>query len=177
MIGVVLSGLAQVTMQAPPAESKAAVEAFRDGCTRGSLKLPASRGRILKANEVPDFADVIQWGRPTRNYTVIKFNYPRSTYLIFADFISVQPKSIAKVCVLVSHAISRDDATEAFLETPPATKPEPACTMHYCVPAWTIDRPDLGYRKRLAFRDDDSIFLEVATYTQVPKTPGRNGEQ
>lgn len=32
------------------------------------------------------------------------------------------------------------------------------------LPEWTIDLPKLGYRKRMRFRSDGSILLEVAIY-------------
>ena len=168
MIGIL--ALLLVTNAASPtaaeARSLAAVAIFRDACTLGAVRLSAHRGRILPWKQVPDYADILDWSKSTTQKKAIRFDGLPSTYLVFADYRDPQPRSIAKTCVVVSRAISKRDATEVFLETARSSEAEPKCATQYCWREWTIDRPELGYRKRLKFRDDGSVLLEVATYAR-----------
>lgn len=144
--------------------SEAAINAFREACIQGSLKLSPARGRVLRNNETTSFVDVIDWNRAKMRRTVVKLNTPSSTYLVFAEYKSVQPKSIAATCSLVSGYLSKEDAAAAFLEGLPPYEPRPRWVPNMYFPVWTADHPELGYRKRLRFRNDGSIVLEVGMY-------------
>ena len=149
----------------PAAASMSAVQAFKDGCSQGSLKLSPSQGRVLQDGERrPDLVSVIGRYRTTSKPTVIKFNYPRSTYLIFAEYRDAQPRGIDRVCVLWSRAITKRDAMQALMETAPGIAPKQTWIPDMHLPEWTIDVPQLGYRTRMKIQRDESIFLEVANY-------------
>jgi hypothetical protein len=153
------------------AVSAAAAEAFREGCERGELRLNPERGRILKDSEAGEFVDVLNWGRAVAQRTVVKFTYPPSTFMIIAQFRNVQPKGVARVCVLVSKVLTDADASRALIETNPEIRPRQTWIPDVLVPEWTVDVPKQGYRKRMAVRRDGSTLLEVATYASDPNTP------
>jgi hypothetical protein len=156
---------------APPAAvdagSQAAIEAFREACVQGSLKLSPTRGRILKEREITDFMDVVEGDRAIARKTVVKLVYPASTYLVLVEYKNLQPKSIRSTCALVSSAVSHEAAAGAFLEGLPAYEPRPAWIPNMYLRAWTADHPELGYRKRLRIRDDASVVLQVAMYASA----------
>jgi hypothetical protein len=142
-----------------------AIEAFQEACIEGSLKLSPSRGRVLKESEITTFMDVFDWDRGTSRRVVVKLNYVPSTYLVFADYKHLQRNSIASSCTLVSGAVSHEEAAAAFLRgLPDSDDPQPKWWPNMHIPLWTADHPQLGYRKRLRFRDDGSILLQVGTY-------------
>lgn len=153
------------------AASAAAAEAFREGCQNGSLKLTPARGRILKDKEVGEFTQVLDWGRPFAHRTVVKFTYPPSTYMIFADYKDLQPKGFSRVCILVSKVLTDRDASRALTETTPDITPRQTWIPDMRIPEWIVDVPQQGYRKRMAVRDDGSTLLEVATYTAAAEAP------
>ena len=166
MSGLALLALAYSLAPQPAAlaPGNAAVEIFRQACTQGILKLSKDEGRILKASELVDFVDVIDWNRVTAEHTVVKLTHPRSTYLIYAQYRDVQPNGISKVCVLVSRAMTKQQAAAALLEGSPDVEPKITWWPNMYFPEWTIDLPKLGHRKRMRFRNDGSILLEVAMY-------------
>ena len=162
----------QLAFHASPNASAAAAAVFKEACVEGTLKLTPARGRILKEDELTDFTSVLRWARPTSNKTVIKFNQPPSTYLIFADYEHVQPKSIARECVVVSRVITQDDAMAALMKTAPGMKPRATWIPNMYFPEWTIDAPKRGFRARMRVRDDRSILLEIASYASaIPQLP------
>ena len=138
---------------------------------RGELNLPASRGRILKESEVTDFFDVLDWNRATSERTYIKFNYPPSTYLVIGQYKNVQPNSIVRSCALVSGSLTKEDAAAVFLEGLPDYEPHPLWWPNMYSPSWVADHPELGFRKRLSFRRDDSIVLQVGMYAKALTSP------
>ena len=171
MSAFVLLAMIQTASVPTPAQSpgEAAAAIFREGCVQGALRLSSSRGRFLKNNEIPDFADIFQWGRQTTIQRVIKFSYPRSTYLAFADYKNVQPKSIVRVCALISAAMSKKQAAAVFLEGLPDKQILPVWWPNMYFPRWIADHPELGFRKSLRFRDDGSIVLQVGMYASAVK--------
>ena len=164
---------------APPAEmsasqavaSQTVVAIFREACEQGSLNLTKRKGRILKSHEITDFMDVVDWSRVTSQHKVIALDYPRATYVIFAEYKELQPKSIANVCVVISPSISRVDAAAALREGTPNIEPKTTWRPNMYFPEWTIDLPKLGYRKRMKFWNDDSVLLEVAMYASSKVRP------
>jgi hypothetical protein len=150
------------------AVSAAAAEAFREGCERGALKLTPDRGRVLKDSEAGEYVDVLHWGRAVAERTVVKFTYPPSTYMIIAQFRDVQPKGIARVCVLISKVLTDSDASRALVETTPEIPARQTWVPDVMIPEWIVDVPKQGYRKRMAVRRDGSTLLEVATYASDP---------
>jgi hypothetical protein len=165
MLGV---GALMLLVQAVPhisgAGNDAAIKAFREACIEGSLKLNPSRGRILKGREVTDFVHLSDWGRPTSRRTVIKLKEGASSYIVLAEYKNLQPKSIARICALVSGDVSKEQAAMAYVEGLLNEEPRPRWWPDIYVPEWTSDHPELGYRKRLDFRSDGSIVLEVGMY-------------
>lgn len=115
--------------------------------------------------------DVVDWGRVTTEHKVVALDYPRATYVIFAEYKDVQPKSIANVCVLISRSLSRIDAASALREGVSDIEPKTTWWPNMYFPEWTIDVPEQGFRKRMKFRNDDSILLEVAMYASSKKQP------
>jgi hypothetical protein len=140
------------------------IEAFREACIEGSLKLSPDKGRVLKEGEITSFVDIFDVGRATTRRTVIKLNQPPETYLVLADYTHLQSKSIASSCALVSGSIPHDQATAAFLDGLPDRNLLPYWIPNMNLPTWTADHPELGYRKKLAFRNDGSIVLQIGLY-------------
>jgi hypothetical protein len=162
----------QFAFQTSPAASAAAAQVFKQACVQGTLKLSPERGRILKEYELTDFTSVLRWGRPTKNKTVIKFNDPPATYLVFADYGKAQPKSIARECIVVSRVITLDDAMAALIGTAPDLEPRLTWISNMYLREWTIDAPRRGFRARMRVRDDRSILLDVGSYeTAIPTLP------
>jgi hypothetical protein len=159
------------------AASAAAAAAFREGCEQGSLKLTPERGRVLKDSEAAEYVDALSWGRAVTQRTVVVFTYPPSTYMAIAQFRDVQPKGIARICVLVSKVLTDADASRALIETTPEIPPRQTWVPDMLVPEWTVDVPKQGYRKRMAVRHDGSTLLEVATYASDPSTPPPQARQ
>lgn len=156
--------LATVIQASPLQAPNPGIQAFREACIDGSLKLSPDRGRVLNESEITTFVDLFEWGRPTTRRTVIKLNSPPETYLVLADYTRLQPKSIANACSLVSGTISHEQAAAAFLEGLPDHNLLPYWMPNMNLPIWTSDHPELGYRKRLTFRNDGSITLQIGLY-------------
>jgi hypothetical protein len=159
------------------AVSAAAAEAFREGCERGALKLTPERGRVLKDSEAGEFVNGFSWGRVVAERTVIQFTYPPSTYMAILQFRDVQPKGIARLCVLVSKVLTDEDASRALIETTPEIRPRQTWVPDMLIPEWTVDVPKQGYRKRMAVGRDGWTSLEVATYASPPSTPTPQARQ
>ena len=164
---MILAAAMLMIQQAPSvysdeAGSKAALQIFRDACTEGHIAVPPDRGRILRDSELTDFADFIRW-RATRGKTVVKFNYPRGTFLIFADYKHVQPKGIGRECIVVSRVLSLEDAVRGIVWTAPDLYPSRTWG------GWAIDVPERGFRARAIVRSDRSMLLELGTYASVLK--------
>jgi hypothetical protein len=140
------------------------IQAFREACVEGSLRLSPERGRILKESEITTFVDLFEWGRATTRRTVIKLNNPPETYLVLADYTHLQRNSIANSCSLVSGRVSHEQAAAAFLEGLPDRNLLPYWMPNMNLPIWTADHPEAGYRKRLTFRNDGSIVLQIGLY-------------
>src|SRR4051794_7313335 len=104
---------------AAEAASAAAAAAFREGCEQGSLKLTPDRGRVLKDSEAAEFINGFSWGRVVAERTAIEFTNPPSTWMAIIQFRDVQPKGIARLCVLVSKVLTDADASRALIETTP----------------------------------------------------------
>jgi hypothetical protein len=162
LIGVLaISALVQGVAASAP---NPGIQAFRQACVEGALKLSPETGRVLKESEITSFVDIFDPGRATTRRTVIKLNKPAQTYLVLADYTHLQPKSIANSCALISGTISHEQATTAFLEGLPDRNLLPYWMPNMNIPVWTADHPELGYKKRLAFRNDGSIVLIVGLY-------------
>ena len=144
--------------------ASAAIKAFREACVEGTLRLSPSRGRVLTDREITDFVQLRDGGRVKANRTVVKLNEPPSTYLVITEYGSLQRNSIARSCALVSASVSKQEAAAAYLDNLPDKAPTPKWWPNMYIPEWTSDHPELGYRKRLRFRDDGSIVLEVGMY-------------
>jgi hypothetical protein len=95
---------------------------------------------------------------------VVKLSEPPSTYLVITEYGSLQKNSIARSCALVSGSVSKQEAAAAYLENLPDKAATAMWRPNMYFPQWTSDHPELGYRKRLRFRDDGSIVLEVGMY-------------
>jgi hypothetical protein len=156
--------LALLVSGTPPTGANPAIQAFREACIEGSLKLSPDRGRVLKDREITDFMKVWDWYRGTSATTVVKLNQPASSYLVLAEYKNLQPKSIARSCALVSESVSKQEAATAYLQNLPDKTVTPTWWPNIYIPLWVSDHPELGYRKRLRFRDDGSIVLEVGMY-------------
>lgn len=140
------------------------MQAYREACIGGSLKLSPSRGRILKPGESYNFIDYLAWGQSVANRTIVKLAETRSTYLILIEYKNLQPGSIARTCALDSNSVSKREAMGAFLEGLPDKNPSPRWIPDMYEPIWISDHPELGYRKLFRFRDDGSIVLEIGMY-------------
>ena len=119
---------------------------------------------MLKEGEITSFVDIFDPGRATTRRIVIKLNKPAETYIVLADYSHVQPKSIANSCALISSTISHEQAAAAFLEGLPDRNLLPYWIPNMNLPIWTADHPELGYQKRLRFRNDGSIVLMIGLY-------------
>jgi len=159
-----LALLAQLVPHRSGDGSSVAIQAFREACVQGSLRLTPARGRILKDREITDFVYLSDWGWPTSRRTVVKLAGARSSYLVIAEYKNLQPRSLARMCALVSADISKDEAAATYLDGLPEKVTTPMWWPNIYVPQWTSDHPELGYRKRLRFRSDGSIVLEVGMY-------------
>jgi hypothetical protein len=162
-----IAALAFLVFAATPPASPAgnpAIRAFREACVEGALNLSPERGRILKDREITDFVDVLDWSRAKAQRTVVKLSEAPSSYLVLAEYKNLQPKSIARSCALVSATVSKQEAAAAYLENLPDKAVTPIWWPNMYVPIWVSDHPEQGYRKRLRFRDDGSIVLEVGMY-------------
>ena len=137
------------------------IQAFKEACVEGTLKLSPDTGRVLKEGEITSFVDIFDPGRATTRRIVIKLNKPAETYIVLADYSHVQPKSIANSCALISATISHEQAAAAFLEGLPDRNLLPYWIPNMNLPIWTADHPELGYQKRLRFRNDGSIVLMI----------------
>jgi hypothetical protein len=179
MIGIAMLALAAALAAEPEkgAASAAAADAFREGCERGALRLTPDRGRVLKESEIGEFVDVLHWGRAVARRTVVKFTYPPSTYMVVAEFKDVQPKGVAKVCILISKILTDADASRALVETTPDIPPRQTWVPDVMVPEWIVDVPKQGYRKRMAVRHDGSTLLEVATYASAASSSSSQARQ
>lgn len=140
------------------------MQAYRDACINGSLKLSPSRGRILKPGEPYYFIDYLAWGQSVANRTIVKLADAPLTYLILIEYKNLQPGSIARTCALDSNSVSKREAMGAFLEGLPDKNPSPTWIPDMYEPVWISDHPELGYRKLFRFRDDGSIVLEIGMY-------------
>jgi hypothetical protein len=145
-------------------ESMAAVKAFHEACETGKLTLPASRGEVLRGERAELAAGRFYTYGKALNRQMIKFNYPRRTYLSIADYVPVSAKSFVKSCMLVSNSLTTLDASRAMTWNIDKGEANPFWIPDMFLRVWTYDRPDLGFRKRMWIRDDKSILLEVATY-------------
>jgi len=87
------------------------------------------------------------------------------------QFRDVQPKGIARLCVLVSKVLTDADASRALIETSPEIRPRQTWVPDMLLPEWTVDVPKQGYRKRMAVGRDGWTSLEVATYASDPSPP------
>jgi len=159
-----LSLLIQAVPHRSGAGNDVAIRAFREACVEGSLRLSPARGRVLKNREITNFVYLSDWGRATRRRTVVKLSQASSSYIVIAEYKNLQPKSIARLCALVSGDVSKEQAAAVYLEGLPEKAGPPAWWPNIRVPQWTADHPELGYRKRLRFRSDGSIILEVGMY-------------
>ena len=156
---------------ADDAASKKAVQIFKEACTQGALKLSPERGRILEQNELTDFTSVLQFFRATKNATVIKFNDPRGTFLVFADYVKVQAKGLGRQCIVVSRVLSLNDALAALIETAPDREPRRTWIPNMYLNGWTIDAPDRGFRASVGLRSDRSVIMEIGTYGSAMDSP------
>ena len=103
-------------MPASVPQANVAIEAFREACIQGTLKLSPERGRILKESEITDLMRVWDWGRPMVQRTVVQLSGIPSSYLVFAEYKHLQPRSIGRSCTLVSKSVSQREGMAAFLE-------------------------------------------------------------
>ena len=157
---VTLAILLQAVLHRSGTGNSAAMTAFREACVEGTLRLSSGRGKVLRGREITDFVYMSDWGRPTRRRTVVKLSAAPSSYIVVAEYKNLQPRSIARSCALVSGDISKEEAMTGYLEGLPDRVVIP---MRW-PPQWTSDHPELGYMKRLRFRSDGSIILEVGMY-------------
>jgi len=164
MMGAIALALSMATPSHSSSGGDGAIRAFREACVEGSMRLSPSRGRVLKGREITDFVYIQDGGRTNAQRTVVKLNEPTSTYLVITEYGSLQKNSIARSCALVSGSVSKQEATAAYLENLPDKASIPMWQPNMYFPQWTSDHPELGYRKRLRFRDDGSIVLEVGMY-------------
>jgi hypothetical protein len=148
----------------PAPAANAAIQAYREACIDGSLKLSPSRGRILKSGEPYNFLDYLAWGQSIAGRTIVKLGDAPLSYLILTEYKQLQPKSVARTCALDSNSVPKREAMGAFLEGLPDKNVSPEWIPDMYLPVWTSDHPELGYRKLLRFRDDGSIVLEIGMY-------------
>lgn len=142
-----------------------AIEAYREACVQGSFKLSPSRGRILSPGEPYHFIDYLAAAESIEHRTIVKLSQATSSYLIFTEYKQLQPRSIARTCVLDSNAVSKREAMGAFLEgLPEKNDVSPRWIPDMYEPIWTSDHPELGYSKMFRFRDDGSTVLEIGMY-------------
>lgn len=164
---LILSALA--LLQAGPlsvvAANNSAIEAYREACVEGSLKLTPSRGRVLGPGEFDDFSDFLAWGQSQSRQTVIKLNDGPFNYIILTEYQHLQPGSVARTCALLSRSVSKREAMAAYVDGLPEKVVTSDWIPDMYVNKWTSDHPELGYRKLLRFRDEDrAIVLEIGMY-------------
>jgi hypothetical protein len=150
---------------AAASEDNPAIRAFKEACVEGSLKLSPARGRILEDREITEFMQVWDWGRVKARRTVVQLNESPASYLVLVEYNKLQPGSIARSCALLSKSVSKGEAMTTFLQGIPEKYVPPTWVRNMYRPTWTSDHPELGYRKKLVFRDDAvSILLEIGMY-------------
>jgi hypothetical protein len=143
-------------------ESQAAVRAFREGCTDGTLRLSSDRGMLVPEAKVPEYAK-LNTGKWT-NRRFIKFKIPAETYLALGEAQHPQPRSLVTICRLVSRKITYEDGAKALVETAPEISPRQTWIPSMYLPEWIVDLPKRGYRKRLFMSEDGIVLLEVGMY-------------
>lgn len=156
--------LIQAATSSSVAAPSPAIEAYREACIQGSFKLSPSRGRILNPGEPYHFIDYLALAESIAHQTIVKLSETPSSYLIFTEYKQLQPRSIAKTCVLDSNSVSKREAMGAFLEGLPEKDVSPRWIPDMYEPIWTSDHPELGYSKLFRYRDDGSTVLEIGMY-------------
>ncbi len=148
------------------AGSKAVVQIFRDACTRGEVRVPADRAHLLSDDDAATYSGFFGI-RQTKRITVIKFDDPRSTYVIFADYKNNQPKSIGRRCIVVSPILTLDDALRAMVWTAPDLEPQRQWVPNMYKDIWTIDAPKRGFKSTVSVLSDRSVRIEIGTYASA----------
>ena len=147
----------------PP--SQAVLRAYEMACNAGELHLDAGDAEIISPDTGATPYPFYHWGTPTRMTTIGLAN-PRGTVIRIATYNPKYPQQMAKVCVVYSQKLSREDAIRGFLaatqgngiwrDLDPAKGNTPL----------VIDRPKEGYQKRLQFLDDGWVMLETGLYKE-----------
>lgn len=156
--------LTQAAAAPSVAAPSSAIEAYREACVQGSFNLSPSRGRILKPGEPYHFIDYLALAQSIAHRTIVKLNGTPASYLIFTEYKQLQPRSIARTCVLDSNSVTKREAMGAFLEGLPEKDVSPRWIPDMYEPIWTSDHPELGYSKLFRYRDDGSTVLEIGMY-------------
>ena len=152
------------TASSATSPSQLAIQAFREACIQGSLKLSRERGRIIEGKELNDYWVLYSWDRTPAHSTIIKLNQSPTSYLVLDELKYVQSGSIARSCRLISRDVTQQEAMAAFLEGLPDKDVSPAWIPDMYLPIWTADHRELGYRKQLSFGSHHSITLELGMY-------------
>ncbi|SRR5258708_594187 len=156
--------LVQAASTPSVAAANSAIEAYREACIEGSLKLSPSRGRIVKPDAHLDVVDFVTPDGSIASQTAVELYGARSTFLIITEYQRLQPKSIAKSCVLVSRSVSKREAMAAYLEGIPEKVVTPDWIPNMYLSTWTSDHPELGFRKKLGSRENGRIVLAIGTH-------------
>ncbi|MEO6432441.1 MAG: hypothetical protein ABIO29_00480 [Sphingomicrobium sp.] len=150
------------------AVSAAVVELFHEACEKGVLKLPASKGRVLKGKEADQIAGRYFWSTVGEGDIVVRFNYPARTFLLIGNRRRTSSISIVRSCIVVSYSMTTFDASRAMTWNIDKGEAKPLWWPDMFFPTWTYDRPDLGFKKILSLDEDKAVRLSVLTYANAP---------
>ena len=157
LLASALSGL-------PPSE--AVLMAYHLACNVGQLQLDPSEAKVFDETGSPTPGPLLYaWGSP-KKLTSIRLKYPRTTYILIAEYEPKYAQQMARVCQVESNAITREDAERGFLSAvhhPTVTWDRETPHFHMTL---EIDRPKEGFKKRLMIFDDGWVILETGLYKE-----------
>jgi hypothetical protein len=166
-----LLAFALLAVPAPHAQSAEVMQVYREACVEGGLRLTAERGRVVRWEELPEFARDLRWGdlEPDRT-TYVAMKAPPSTYVALTHFKPGNRAHLASECIVASRSIRIEDAAVAFFEGTPKAHP-----IRYLPWSrwWDIDVPEQGYRKTLWVASHSKyVVLQTTLYDRPAAAAG-----
>jgi hypothetical protein len=149
-------------------DTAAVAQLFHDACTKGEVRLGKDRVEVLDRNPTPyppGREGGVSFGAERSTY--LKIKQPANTFVTMITYRAGSRRKIASTCIVVTRALTRDEAFAAFLSTSKGDRPT---KQMYWADRWDVDHMDLGYRKRFAFERDGWAYFTTETY----QTPTRH---
>jgi hypothetical protein len=166
-----LLALALLAVPAPHAVSAQVIQVYREACVEGGLRLTPERGRVVRWDDLPEFARDLRWGdlEPDRT-TYVAMKEPPSTYVALTHFKPGNHGHLASQCIVASRSIRIEDAAAAFFEgTPKAHASRYLPWSRW----WDIDVPEQGYRKTLWIASHSKyVVLQTTLYDRPAAAAG-----